>query len=78
MILCLITVLLTHAKTAERDVRVLEFHHVGGEDIAVGAMVSGGCSIRRIMAEIQKCKVLCANCHRRITVEDRGWFKKRR
>jgi hypothetical protein len=62
----------------ESDVRVLEFHHIGDKDMAVGAMVSGGYSVDRIMQEIGRCRVLCANCHRKITVEERGWFKGRR
>ena len=72
--------LLTHRceECGESDVRVLEFHHVGGKDMAVGAMVSGGYSIDRIKDEIRKCKVYCANCHRKITVEERGWFKKKK
>ena len=62
----------------ENDPRVLEFHHVKGKDMAVAAMVAGGYSIERIRAEIEKCTILCANCHRRITVEERGWFRKSR
>src|SRR5512134_3221318 len=55
----------------ERDPRVLEFHHVGEKDLAITRMVTGGWSIARIEAEIRKCKVYCANCHRKITVEQR-------
>jgi hypothetical protein len=62
----------------ESDVRVLEFHHVGEKDMAVGAMVSSSFSIERIQAEISKCTVLCANCHRKITVDVRGWFRGRK
>jgi hypothetical protein len=63
--------LLTHPCTqcGETDVRVLEFHHVGGKDMAVSAMVAGGYPIERIQAEVSKCTVLCANCRRKITVE---------
>jgi|SRR5687767_4324495 len=74
--------LLTHpcTKCGESDVRVLEFHHrdKSEKDMAIAAMVSGGFSIARIQAEIEKCDFLCANCHRKITVEERGWFKGRR
>ena len=72
--------LLTHPcqECGESDVRVLEFHHTGGKDMAVAAMVSGGYSIERIQTEIDKCIILCANCHRKLTVEERGWFRKKR
>ena len=72
--------LLSHPceECGESDVRVLEFHHTGGKDMAVAAMVSGGYSIERIQAEINKCAILCANCHRKLTVEERGWFRKKR
>jgi hypothetical protein len=29
----------------------------------------------RILAEIAKCQVRCANCHRRKTARDFKWFK---
>ena len=72
--------LLSHpcSQCGESDPVVLEFHHVGGKDMAVAAMVSAGYSIERIQAEIDKCTILCANCHRKLTVEERGWFKKKR
>lgn len=41
----------------------LDFDHVRGEKVAgVGAMVSWSCEA--ILAEIAKCDVVCANCHR--------------
>lgn len=59
----------------ERDPRVLEFHHRQEKDMAVSELVSGGYSIATIQAEIAKCDVLCANCHRKKTMNDRGWFR---
>jgi hypothetical protein len=72
--------LLSHpcSQCGEADPRVLEFHHVGGKDMAVSEMVAGGYSIERIQAEIDKSIVLCANCHRKVTMNDRGWFRGRR
>ena len=69
--------LLSHPceECGETDPRVLEFHHVGQKDMAITRMVTGGFSIERIKAEISKCTVYCANCHRKITVEQRGWFR---
>lgn len=50
----------------EADAACLEFHHVRGEkEMAVGQMVSHGYSAADIHAELEKCEVLCANCHRR-------------
>lgn len=59
----------------ENDPRVLEFHHVGGKDMDISVMVAGGYSIERIKEEIARCTVLCANHHRILTVEDRGWYR---
>ena len=51
----------------EDDSCCLEFHHVDPEqkDRDVTAMVGGGWSIKKILEEIAKCLVLCANCHRK-------------
>jgi hypothetical protein len=62
----------------EGDIRVLEFHHTGDKDQTVSKMVGEGFSIERIHQELMKCKVLCANCHRKLTIEERGWFRKRK
>ena len=69
--------LLTHPCEicGEADPVVLEFHHVGEKDMTVTRMVSGGWSIRRIQAELSKCQVLCASCHRRVTAKERGWYR---
>ena len=41
----------------------MDFHHREGEDKLgnVGSMKDG---LKRLLAEIEKCDVLCANCHR--------------
>jgi len=62
----------------ERDPIVLEFHHVGEKDMTITRMVSGGWSIKRIQAELDKCQVLCASCHRRVTAKERGWYRDNR
>jgi hypothetical protein len=59
----------------ERDFRVLQFDHVNGEKVAaVSTMLHNGASWKRLMAEVQKCEVRCANCHWRITAERSGWY----
>jgi hypothetical protein len=59
----------------ESDPMVLEFHHLEGKDKTVSELVAGGYSIATIQAEIDKCSVLCANCHRRVTMSERGWYR---
>jgi protein-arginine kinase activator protein McsA len=56
------------ADCSERDPRVLEFDHVRGVKYKdVSKMVAQGYSLEAIQAEIAKCEVRCANCHRRRT-----------
>jgi hypothetical protein len=56
---------------AERDPVVLEFDHLADKEFAIGtAIVRYGWA--RIEAEMKKCEVVCANCHRRRTARRRG------
>lgn len=43
----------------------LQFHHPKGvkKDLAIGEAVTKNWGFTRIMKEINKCEVLCANCH---------------
>jgi hypothetical protein len=72
--------LLTHPciSCGESDPIVLEFHHRSGKDKAVTEMVASGYPIERIQFEIDKCDVLCANCHRKVTANERGWFRSKK
>ena len=47
----------------ESDLRVLEFDHVRGDKFKSIAQMYSYC-LQRIMTEIAKCDVRCANCHR--------------
>ena len=59
----------------EDDPVVLEFDHVdrSTKDKDVSNMVVN--SIAKIKTEIEKCRVLCANCHKRHTATQLGWYK---
>ena len=57
----------------ERDPFVLTFHHVRGEKKSnVSQMVNQGYSLKLIQEEIDKCIILCANCHMREEKNKRG------
>lgn len=46
----------------------IEFHHVNGDkgaNISQAATIALGWSWSRVLHEIQKCIVLCSNCHRK-------------
>ena len=46
---------------------VLEFHHINDDKLYnIGDMIRGGFAIKTIQKEIDKCIVLCANCHREL------------
>jgi len=57
----------------EADPVVLEFDHLRDKTANINSLISG--SWRRIMAEIAKCEVVCANCHRRRTYERQGAWR---
>jgi hypothetical protein len=61
----------------ERDVVVLEFDHVRDKREAVTRLAWHGCSLATIDAEIRKCEIRCANCHRRVTASRAGYFRSR-
>jgi hypothetical protein len=52
----------------ECDPVTLDFHHrdPSAKDFLPSRACSTGWTIRRILAEIAKCDVLCANCHRKL------------
>lgn len=54
------------------DVLVLEFHHLdpAEKDFTIGnAVAKRRLSWKRVQREIEKCQVLCANCHKRKTAK---------
>lgn len=55
------------ARCSESDPACLDFHHRDGAEktASVSAMVSNGRSKASIREEIERCDVLCANCHRK-------------
>jgi hypothetical protein len=43
----------------------MDFDHISDDkEAAVGWMANQPVSVKRLLAEIEKCEVVCANCHR--------------
>jgi hypothetical protein len=59
----------------ERDPLVLEFDHIKDKDCDVSDLL--GRAWTRVLNEIAKCEVRCANCHRRVTAKRAGWMRHR-
>lgn len=66
------------AVCGESDPVVLEFDHINPQQKSFGIAraISDGVKWSVILAEIQKCQVLCANCHKRKTAREFGWYQK--
>jgi hypothetical protein len=62
----------------ESDPVVLEFDHINREEKSkpVSRIISGHASWPKVLEEISKCRVLCANCHRRHTYDQLGHWGK--
>jgi hypothetical protein len=72
------TYLSTHPciRCGQSNPHALEFHHArGNKEAEVSRLIGLGSSLDRLIAEIEKCDVLCASCHRIITAEEQGWYK---
>ena len=63
----------------ETDPIVLEFDHIDPTtksfDICIG--IQRGINLSVLISEIEKCRVLCANCHKRHTAKTQNWYKYR-
>jgi hypothetical protein len=62
----------------EADIAVLDFDHNNSADkrANVGDMLRRRFGWSRIEAEIEKCVVRCADCHRRRTTQEFGWYRR--
>lgn len=62
----------------EDDIRVLDFDHRGGKMDEVTNMARRGLPWETIAAEIARCEIRCANCHRRRTAHEARTYRCRR
>jgi hypothetical protein len=63
------------ADCGENDPVVLEFDHLRDKHANVASLAQAGASWATIEAEIAKCEVRCANCHRRLTAQRGGFYR---
>src|SRR5438093_8549018 len=59
----------------QSDPLVLEFDHRRTKTANVSDLVRSAASLSEMVAEIEKCEVRCANCHRRRTVMEIGGYR---
>jgi len=61
------------ARCGFSDPRALDFHHREGADkeVRIAKILGKGWGTARILEEMAKCDVLCANCHRILHAEVR-------
>lgn len=59
----------------ESDPVVLEFDHLKEKVESVSNLAKQRASLEKLKNEIRKCEVRCANCHRRKTAKERGWYQ---
>lgn len=50
----------------------LDFDHLRDKKFSISSAFIGGLSLKKILVEIEKCEVVCANCHRIRTASRRA------
>ena len=59
------------------DPLMLQFDRVESKTKDIASLVRSACSSQRLINELNMCEVRCANCHRRRTAIEGGWFRAR-
>ena len=61
----------------EKDFRCLQFDHIerSTKVSSVANLVSDKAPLSKVKQEIDKCRVLCANCHAKHTSDQLGFYK---
>jgi uncharacterized membrane protein YgaE (UPF0421/DUF939 family) len=61
----------------ESDIRVLEFDHLdqSTKSFSISQAVRLGYSWNNVLEEIAKCRILCANCHKKRTAIQGHWYR---
>lgn len=61
----------------ESDIRVLEFDHINPslKKFGISQAYRLGIKWDSVVEELGKCRVLCANCHKRHTAKQFNWYR---
>lgn len=61
----------------ESDIRVLELDHLDPttKKFSISQAVKLGYAWVDVLEEMKKCRVLCANCHKKRTAQQFNWYK---
>lgn len=60
----------------EQDIITFEFDHVrGNKEADVSTLLADGCRWSRVLNEIKKCEIVCANCHRKRSAKKYGSYR---
>ena len=65
------------ARCGEQDFRCLQFNHIerSTKIDAVSNMIRNNKNLSVIKVEVDKCEILCANCHCKVTADQFNWYK---
>ena len=53
---------------------LLDFDHLGDKKMNIAQAIKNRWSLEKLQDEIDKCQVLCSNCHRMKTAKDHNWY----
>lgn len=59
----------------ENDPLVLEFDHLREKKADISELIQSGCSWTFLRKELDKCQVLCSNCHKRKTHRESNSYR---
>lgn len=56
---------ISECKCGQNHIATLHFHHrdPSKKEDTIGRIVNKGCSLKTLIKEMNKCDILCANCH---------------
>jgi transcription elongation factor Elf1 len=63
---------LSCVQCGESHIATLDFHHIDSAEKELSISKMRGFSIKKIQEEMEKCVVLCSNCHRKLHYEERN------